>query len=117
MPRDRKGEFETQVIPRSKRHESELRQDLSFMFLKGISTRTLSMIFRWLIGRKISQREASNANKQLIAAVEKWRTRDLSGESVKYIFLGGVNFDMRIAGSYWSYRNRTKTGFWFPGRG
>jgi len=33
VPRDRKSQFTTQVIPRSKRYEDELRQDLSFMFL------------------------------------------------------------------------------------
>jgi len=99
VPRDRKGDFKTQVIPRSKRYEDELRQDLSFMFLTGISTRSLSMISIRLIGRKISPTEVSNANKKLIDAVEKWRTRDLSGETIKYIFLDGVNFDMRIDGS------------------
>ena len=99
VPRDRKGEFKTQVIPRSKRYENELRQDLSVMFLTGVSTRTLSMISTRLIGRKISPTEVSNANKELIDAVEKWRTRDLSGESIKYLFLDGVNFDMRIDGS------------------
>ena len=99
VPRDRKGEFKTQVIPRSKRYENELRQDLSVMFLTGVSTRTLSMISTRLIGRKISPTEVSNANKGLIDAVEKWRTRDLSGEKIKYLFLDGVNFDMRIDGS------------------
>ena len=99
VPRDRKSQFSTQVIPRSKRYEDELRQDLSFMFLTGISTRSLSMISTRLIGRQISPTEVSNANKDLIDAVEKWRTRDLSGEPIKYIFLDGVNFDMRIDGS------------------
>jgi putative transposase len=99
VPRDRDGEFKTQVIPRSKRYEDELREDLSFMFLTGISTRSLSMISKRLIGRKISPTEISNANKGLIDAVEKWRERDLSDDCVKYIFLDGVNFDMRIDGS------------------
>jgi len=99
VPRDRKGEFKTRVIPRSKRYEDELRQDLSFMFLTGISTRSLSMISIRLIGRKISPTEISNANKGLIDAVEKWRSRDLSNETIKYLFLDGVNFDMRIDGS------------------
>ena len=35
----------------------------------------------------------------MIDAVEKWRTRDLSEETIKYLFLDGVNFDMRIDGS------------------
>jgi len=29
VPRDRKGEYQTQVIPRSKRYEDELRQDIA----------------------------------------------------------------------------------------
>lgn len=99
IPRDRKGDFTTQVIPRSKRYEDEIREDLSMMFLIGVSTRSLSMISTRLIGRKISPTEVSNANKELIDAVEKWRTRDLSEEKIKYIFLDGVNFDMRIDGS------------------
>jgi putative transposase len=96
VPRDRKGEFETRVIPRSKQYEIELRQNLSLMFLTGISTRALSMMSERLIGRKVSPTEVSNANKELIGAAEKWRTRDLSGEPTKYVFLDGVNFDMRI---------------------
>jgi len=99
VPRDRKGEFKTQIIPRSKRYEDELRQDLSMMFLTGISTRTLSMMSERLIGRRVSPTEVSNANKELIGAVENWRERDLSKESFKYMFLDGVNFDMRIDGS------------------
>ena len=99
VPRDRNGEFKTRIIPRSKRYESEIRQDLSMMFLTGVSTRTLSMISKRLIGFKISPSEVSNANQELIDAVEKWRVRDLSEESIKYVFLDGVIFDMRINGS------------------
>jgi len=99
VPRDRKGAFKTHVIPRGKRYEDALRQDLCLMFLTGISTRSLSMISKKLIGRKISAGEVSNVNKQLIEAAEKWRTRDLSQESIKYMFLDGVCFDMRIGKS------------------
>ena len=99
VPRDREGAFKTQIIPRSKRYEDELRQDLSMMFLSGVSTRTLSMMSERLIGRRISATEVSNANKELIDAVERWRSRDLSEEPIKYMFLDGVNFDMRIDGS------------------
>ncbi|PON10987.1 hypothetical protein C2W62_47175 [Candidatus Entotheonella serta] len=49
-----------------------------------------------LIGRKVSPTEVSNANKELIEAVEQWRQRDLSEERVQYMFIDGVNFDMRM---------------------
>jgi len=96
MPRDRLGEYKTQVIPRSKRYEEEISRDLSLMFLSGISTRSLSMISNRLIGRRISPSEISLANLDLVKAVEKWRTRDLSKEPIKYLFVDGVNFRMRI---------------------
>jgi putative transposase len=99
IPRDRKGGFKTQVIPRSKQYEDELRQDLCVMFLGGMSTRTLSMMSRRLIGRSVSPNEISKASKALSEAVEKWRERDLSQQSFKYIFVDGVTFPMRIDGS------------------
>ena len=99
VPRDRRGDFKTHVIPCGKRYEDTIRQDLCLMFLTGISTRSLSMISKKLVGRKISAGEVSNVNKELIEAAEKWRTRDLSQESIKYMFLDGVCFDMRIGKS------------------
>ena len=38
IPGDRKGNVKTHVIPRGKRYEEALRQDLCLMFLTGIST-------------------------------------------------------------------------------
>lgn len=98
VPRDRRGDFRTQIIPKSKQYEDALREDLTVMFLTGISTRSLSMISKRLIGRSLSPTEVSNANKELIEAVESWRTRDLSTESITYLFVDGVTFDMRVCG-------------------
>ncbi|GEM_PF-132976 len=97
VPRDRKGDYQTQVIPKSKQYEDELRQDISTMFLSGVSTRTLSMISHRLIGRKISPGEVSRASHALVKAIESWRSRSLSGVRYKYLFCDGVYFEMRIA--------------------
>ena len=99
IPRDREGDFKTNVIPRSKQYEEEISRDLSLMFLTGISTRSLSMISRRLIGRRISHTEISHANTDLTEAVEKWRMRDLSQEPIKYLFVDGVTFRMRVGRS------------------
>jgi putative transposase len=96
VPRDRKGEFKTEVIPRSKQYEDSIREDLSVMFLAGISTRTLSLMSERLIGRKISSGEVSKVSKELIPSVEAWRERDLSKEDIKYLYVDGTNFSMRI---------------------
>ena len=98
VPRDRKGSYKPRVLPRFKRYEDSIKEDLTLMYLTGISTRSLSLLSNKLIGRKLSPQEISNANKELIFAVEKWRTRDLSGEEIKYMYLDGVNFPMRLSG-------------------
>lgn len=96
VPRDRAGEFKTVILPRSKQYEEEISRDLGLLFLGGVSTRTLAMMSERLIGRKISPAEISNANKELTDAVLKWRKRDLSLEAIKYLFVDGVNFHMRL---------------------
>ncbi len=99
IPRDRDGDFKTQVIPRSKQYEDSIAEDLSLMYLTGISTRSLSLISRRLIGRNISHQEVSKANQELTEAIERWRNRDLSKEAIKYIYIDGVIFSMRVARS------------------
>jgi len=99
MARDRRGAFHSQVLPRSKRYEEELRQDICVMYLTGISTRTLSIISEKLLGRKISSGEVSRVSKQLVEAVEKWRLRDLSEERIQYLFIDGITFKMRVTDS------------------
>ena len=99
VPRDRRGLFKSLVLPRSKQMEEELRRDICLMFLTGISTRSLSMISRQLIGRRISHSQVSLVSRELIDAVERWRERDLSGEKIRYLFVDGVCFKMRVSKS------------------
>ena len=99
VPRDRNGAFQTQVLPRSKQYEERIAEDLSVMYLTGISTRTLSLLSKRLIGRSISHEEVSKASRELKESVERWRNRDLSKEQIKYLYVDGVNFTMRTGKS------------------
>ncbi len=97
VPRDRDGDFQTQVLPRNKQYDERITEDIAAMYLTGISTRILSLLSKRLIGRSLSPAEVSNASTELKRAVEVWRNRDISREAIKYLFLDGVNFRMRIA--------------------
>jgi putative transposase len=99
IPRDRNNTFQTSVLPERKQFEEAVSKDLSLMFLAGLSTRSLSMISKSLVGRKISHAQISYTTRELSEAVERWRNRDLSRERIKYLFMDGVNFSMRIDGS------------------
>ena len=99
VPRDRLGKFNSRIIPKYKRQEEELSRDISLLFLTGLSTRTLSMLSKHLLGYKISHSQVSNCTKELKEAIERWRNRDLSREKIKYLFVDGVNFKIRIGNS------------------
>lgn len=99
VPRDRNGMFQTSILPKSRQYEDRIREDLSLMYLAGISTRSLSLITTRLVGRSLCHNEVSRANAELTEGIEQWRNRDLSSESFKYIFVDGTNFKMRIHGS------------------
>jgi putative transposase len=97
VPRDRLGEFNSQLISKYDRYEKKLEKDLVLMFLSGVSTRGIKLISETLIGRKISASEVSNANKELLTGIESWRTRPLQNIKVKYMMVDGVIFRMHVA--------------------
>lgn len=96
VPRDRNGFYHTQLLPRYKRYEEEIEKDLSVMFLTGTSTRNIELISEKLLGVKLSRQEVSNTNVKLHEGIEQWRSRDLSEVSIKYMYVDGTNFDMRV---------------------
>jgi len=89
VPRDRKGEYQTAVIPRS----SSMRMKSGTIFVLCSWVSQYAALFdhraQRLIGRKLSNTEVSQATKSA-DAVEKWRNRDLSVSPIKYIFVDGV---------------------------
>lgn len=96
VARDRKGEFQTGILEKYKRYESTLENDIVLMFLNGLSTRSISLISKKLLGRKISASEVSHCNKELLTGIDAWRQRDLSTLDIKYMYIDGVNFHMRV---------------------
>ncbi len=96
VPRDRKGEFSSQVVKKYERYDKRLEQDIAIMFLSGLSTRGIELISKSLLGRKISKSEVSAVNAELLSGIDTWRVRPLHDCKIKYMYLDGVNFHMRV---------------------
>ncbi|MFO8063165.1 MAG: IS256 family transposase [Spirochaetia bacterium] len=93
----RRFQFRLERVLSLREHvEEQAEQKLA---VSGVSTRTLAMMSQRLIGRKISPMEVSKASQELTGAVEAWRERDLSSEPIKYLYVDGTLFSMRIDGS------------------
>jgi transposase-like protein len=98
VPRDRRGSFQTSIIPKYERIDDRIKEDCLLLYLTGLSTRTLEMLSTRLFGRKISKSEISELSKELAPKIEQWRNRELT-DVFKYLYIDGTNFNMRIDGT------------------
>lgn len=96
VARDRNGDFSSKILIKYDRYEKSIEKDLALLFLSGLSTRSIELISKTLIGRKISRSEVSNVNKELLTGIDMWRNRSLKEIKIKYMYMDGVNFEMRI---------------------
>ena len=95
IPRDRKGLFKTQILPKYERIEGQLKEDMAMLYIMGLSTRNFSLVSERLFGYRVSHEQVSNCAAKLSEGVEKWRTRRIT-TPFKYLYLDGTNFKMRI---------------------
>lgn len=96
VPRDRNGEHETKVLDKYQRYDQRLKHDVCMMFLSGCSTRGIAMMSEAILGRRISRSEVSAVNQELLTGIDSWRSRNLSSLKIKYMYMDGVFFKMRI---------------------
>ncbi len=77
VPRDREGEFHTQVFERYKRYEPEVADALTQMFVSGVSTHKVGEVAQTLTGAAPSASAVSRLNQTLIEQFEAWREQPL----------------------------------------
>jgi putative transposase len=95
VPRDREGQFHTQVFDRYSRYEPQVAQGLTEMFVAGVSTRHPSG--KWL-KRSWESRPVEVAISRLTQTLTQqfatWRARPLQ-EHWRIVYLDGVHFSIR----------------------
>lgn len=96
IPRDRDGDFRSNIVRRYERRDSRINQDAALLFLSGLSTRGINLISKRLLGTKISAGEVSNVAKELLRGIDAWRLKPLHDLKIKHMFMDGVNFHMRV---------------------
>ena len=87
VPRDREGEFHSQVFERYKRYEPEVAEALTQMFVSGTSTHKVGEV-------AASARAVSRLNHTLTEQYERWRERPLLPH-YRILYLDGIHFTIR----------------------
>ncbi len=94
VPRDREGQFHTQVFDRYSRYEPQVAQGLTEMFVAGVSTHKVGEVAQTLLGVAPSASTISRLNQTLSQQFEAWRERPLQ-EHWRIVYLDGVHFTIR----------------------
>jgi transposase-like protein len=94
VPRDREGQFHTQVFDRYSRYEPHIAEGLTQMFVAGTSTHKVGEVTQTLLGVAPSASTVSRLNQSLTQQFEAWRQRPLQ-EHWRILYLDGVHFSIR----------------------
>ncbi len=94
VPRDREGQYQTQVFDQYHRYQPQVEQGLVEMFVDGTSTTRVGEVAQTLMGVAPSKSAVSRMNADLTRQFEVWRNRDLASEWLA-IWLDGVYFQVR----------------------
>ena len=86
VPKDRDGQFQTELFERYQRSEKALVLALLQMYIEGVSTRKVSAITEALCGLEVSKSQVSALSSKLDAEINEWRTRLLTEEYPYLIF-------------------------------
>jgi putative transposase len=94
VPRDRGGQFHTQVFDRYSRYEPHIAEGLTQMFVAGTSTHKVGEVAQTLMGVAPSASTISRLNQTLTQQFETWRERPLQ-KHWRVLYLDGVHFSIR----------------------
>ena len=98
VPRDRKGEFEPQLL---KKNQTSVSQDIEekilSMYAKGMTTSDIESHIRDIYGVEVSDTTVSRVTDKILPVAKEWQQRPL--ESVyAVVFLDAIHFHVRSEG-------------------
>ena len=98
VPKDRDGEFQTELFERYQRSEKALVLAMLEMYVEGVSTRKVSAITEALCGLEVSKSQVSALTQKLDAEIVQWRTRPLT-QSYPYLVVDARYEKVRRGGA------------------
>ena len=94
VPRDREGQFHTQLFDRDSRYEQQVADGSTEMFVSGTSTQKVGEVAETLRGIAPSKSRVSRLNHTLTEQFEAWRSRKLQGHW-RLLYLDGISLEVR----------------------
>ena len=94
MPRDRKGEFEPQIVPKHQRNITGLDEKILSLYAKGMTTTDIKDQIRELYDVEISAETVSNITSRIMPLVSEWQNRPLE-KTYSFVFMDAIHYKVR----------------------
>ena len=94
IPRDRKGEFEPQVVKKNQTDISNIEDQVLSMYAKGMSTRDISDHLKEVYGVDASAEMISHMTDRILPIAKEWQNRPLE-RKYAIVFMDAVHFNVR----------------------
>jgi transposase-like protein len=98
VPKDREGQFQTELFERYQRSEKALVLSMLEMYIAGVSTRKVSAITEALCGLEVSRSQVSALSEKLDLELSGWRNRALE-KAYPYLVIDARYERVRRAGA------------------
>ena len=95
VPRDREGEFVTEVFERYKRMTGDVEEAILEMYLSGISVRKIAGVTEALSRVKVGKDAVSRIARRLEEQQREWRERSLEEKAYPYLYLDATYLKVR----------------------
>ena len=95
VPRDREGEFVTEVFERYKRMTGDVEEAILEMYLSGISVRKIAGVTEALSKVKVGKDAVSRIACRLEEEQKEWRERTLEEKEYPYLYLDATYLKVR----------------------
>ena len=95
VPRDREGEFVTEVFERYKRMTGDVEEAILEMYLSGISVRKIAGVTEALSKVKVGKDAVSRIARRLEEEQREWRERTLEEKAYPYLYLDATYLKVR----------------------
>jgi len=99
VPRDREGEFVTEVFERYKRMTGDVEEAVLEMYLSGISVRKIAGVTEALSRVKVGKDAVSRIARRLKEDQREWRERPLKEKAYPYLYLDATYLKVRWGAS------------------
>jgi putative transposase len=97
VPRDREGEFVTELFERYKRMTGDVEEAILEMYLSGISVRKIAGVTEALSRVKVGKDAVSRIARRLEEQQREWRERSLEEKGYPYLYLDATYLKVRWA--------------------